>query len=314
MCPYVSAFQVLRYVASPGSVSYLHNEVNGMPSINIVLGEGVKEEDKGPKLWVVIHPPHLYKLSEYLGRGKNVCPSLAVHNPGKFFDLSLLDRLGITYGIIVQRPGDVVFLNRDCPHMVLNLGYNVADATMFSTPSLNTRARSLECHGCRGNTLGHQDNVIYGSGSVKEFKPIKCAVRSCRQTFMSAYEYRVHKKDHLKCPTCGRTYESYFSMRYHLATHTDSPVKCPEDGCSATISSKSLLQRHITACHCPKRPCKMCGKEVSLLSIKRHERNCKVKGKPVSLPSDSTLYLAPTTVPSKFVYSIVRNSGPDNNV
>ena len=87
------AFQVLRYIAAPGSLSYLHIEVNGMPSINIVLGEGRNETERGWKLWVLLHPPDLYKLSDYLGRGrKNVCPSFAVHNPGKFFDLSLLDK------------------------------------------------------------------------------------------------------------------------------------------------------------------------------------------------------------------------------
>ena len=141
----------MQYIGSPGSVTYLHIELNGLPSINVILaGE--------PKIWLIVEPQDLKFLSQAMERkmeeegalfhsGKNnkYCNRRAVHKPGFLFDLTELETLGIRYSLIYQEVGDLVFVGCDVPHEVINLGYNQADAKLIQHPNLLTFERLLRC-------------------------------------------------------------------------------------------------------------------------------------------------------------------------
>ena len=143
----------MRYIGSPGSVTYLHIELDGLSSINLILAGD-------PKIWLIIEPLDLKLLSkdlEWKMKDANVrfnlktnpsCDRRAVHKPGFLYDPKELDALGVRYTIIYQEKGDLVLVGRDVPHQVFNLGSNVADAKLIQHLNLVTFKRLLFCK-CR---------------------------------------------------------------------------------------------------------------------------------------------------------------------
>lgn len=141
----------MEYIGSPGSVTYLHIELNGLHSVNIMLaGE--------PKIWLIVEPKNLKHLSQAIERkieeigelfdsGKNNSyrNRRAVHKPGFIYDLVELEGLGVKYSLIYQEVGDLVFIGCDVPHEVLNSGFNLADAKLIQHPNLLTFERLLRC-------------------------------------------------------------------------------------------------------------------------------------------------------------------------
>ena len=145
-CPSVGVTRATRFVGTPGSYTYLHIELNGYPSINILLaGE--------PKLWVFVWPEDTSRLSEEMenARAREVrpwsrsCPARAVHKPSSCYRPDDFEKLRVRYSYLIQQVGDLVFVNRDVPHQVINLGYNMADAKLMCTKSLFCRQRILSC-------------------------------------------------------------------------------------------------------------------------------------------------------------------------
>ena len=67
-------------------------------------------------------------------QGSDSCRNRAVDSPGPFLKLELLEKIGVRHSVVLQCQGNLVYVGREIPHMVLNLGVNVADAMLFSTP------------------------------------------------------------------------------------------------------------------------------------------------------------------------------------
>ena len=133
--------QAMRYIGAPGSLTYLHIELDGYPSVNLLLAGG-------PKLWLIMHPADANKYSNLISkslREKGGCPARAVHRPGYFLMIRELERLRINYCFMLQEAGDLVFVGGDVPHQVLNLDFNLADARLILTPNLKLQNRRLDC-------------------------------------------------------------------------------------------------------------------------------------------------------------------------
>lgn len=142
----------MRYVGSPGSLTYLHIELDSLPSVNLVIaGE--------PKLWLFVEPGDVHILSGlletrleqagllYISKSCPIkyCSKRVLHKPGLFYGPEELDELGVRYSLIFQEAGDLVFIGRDVPHQVLNLGVNVADAKLALPMNVAVYRPKLQC-------------------------------------------------------------------------------------------------------------------------------------------------------------------------
>lgn len=160
--------KAMRYFWAPGSITALHIELDGYPSMNILIAGN-------PKIWLIVDPTDAKKYSELIHRtlkSKNRCEASVVHKPGYFLTPKELEKHGIKYAFIIQEVGDLVFVGGDVPHQVINLGFNLADAKLMLTPNLKLKNRELDCR-CRegvGYLPPHQHEISDGAfiGFVKE--------------------------------------------------------------------------------------------------------------------------------------------------
>lgn len=91
---------------------------------------------KGRKIWIVVPSTAVDVAEEALGR-KNKCSQFMRHR-AEFFFPQKLEKLGIPFRIVDQRPGETIVILPDAYHEGFSTGYTIAEAKNYADPDWTT--------------------------------------------------------------------------------------------------------------------------------------------------------------------------------
>lgn len=91
---------------------------------------------KGRKIWIVVPSTAVDIAEEALGR-KDKCSQFMRHR-AEFVFPQKLDKLGIPYRIVDQRPGETMVILPDAYHEGFSTGYTIAEAKNYADPNWTT--------------------------------------------------------------------------------------------------------------------------------------------------------------------------------
>ncbi|UNI23588.1 hypothetical protein JDV02_009398 [Purpureocillium takamizusanense] len=113
-----------------GATFQIHAEDFRLASLNHLY--------KGRKIWIVIPSTAVDIAEKALGRGTG-CSQFMRHR-AEFFFPDKLDKLGIPYRFVDQRPGETIVILPDAYHEGFSTGYTIAEAKNYADASWNTDA------------------------------------------------------------------------------------------------------------------------------------------------------------------------------
>ncbi|GAO13453.1 hypothetical protein UVI_02016600 [Ustilaginoidea virens] len=111
-----------------GATFQIHAEDFRLASLNHLY--------KGRKIWVVVPATAVDVAEEALGRGSG-CSQFMRHR-AEFFFPDKLDKLGIPYRIVDQRPGETIVILPDAYHEGFSCGYTIAEAKNYADTAWTT--------------------------------------------------------------------------------------------------------------------------------------------------------------------------------
>jgi jumonji domain-containing protein 2 len=115
--------------ASPfGATFQIHAEDFRLASLNHLY--------KGRKIWIVVPATDVDVAEKALGRGSG-CSQFMRHR-AEFFFPDKLDKLGIPYRLVDQRPGETIVILPDAYHEGFSCGYTIAEAKNYADPTWTT--------------------------------------------------------------------------------------------------------------------------------------------------------------------------------
>ncbi|KAK7430201.1 hypothetical protein QQZ08_003176 [Neonectria magnoliae] len=91
---------------------------------------------KGRKIWIVVPSTSVDVAEEALGR-ENKCSQFMRHR-AEFFFPQKLEKLGIPFRIVDQRPGETIVILPDAYHEGFSTGYTIAEAKNYADESWTT--------------------------------------------------------------------------------------------------------------------------------------------------------------------------------
>ncbi|KID75241.1 Lysine-specific demethylase 4D [Metarhizium brunneum] len=111
-----------------GATFQIHAEDFRLASLNHLY--------KGRKIWIVIPTTDVDVAERALGRGLG-CSQFMRHR-AEFFFPDKLQKLGIPYRIVDQRPGETIVILPDAYHEGFSCGYTIAEAKNYADPAWTT--------------------------------------------------------------------------------------------------------------------------------------------------------------------------------
>lgn len=233
-------------------MTYTHIELNGLSSLNVLIRGA-------PKVWRFIHPADVGIISEKIEEAMaedNVtfdsCDARLVHKPGSWIPMEVLKKLGIRFCTVIQRPGDVVYVGPEVPHCVMNLGYNVAHAVLWTHRLIIHYWRRLECN--------------------------------CPETDLRLV--CLNNEPVFRCPwseggeVCDKVFKSKSDLEAHQAVaHLvfDGTYYCRVAGCNSEFSNSRARVIHESSHSSLLHKCKICKFLVKYSNRYSHESRCKRK-------------------------------------
>ncbi|PHH70386.1 hypothetical protein CDD80_6053 [Ophiocordyceps camponoti-rufipedis] len=111
-----------------GATFQIHAEDFRLASLNHLY--------KGRKIWIVVPATAVDVAEAALGREKG-CSQFMRHR-AEFFFPDKLDKLGIPYRLVDQRPGETIVILPDAYHEGFSTGYTIAEARNYADEGWNT--------------------------------------------------------------------------------------------------------------------------------------------------------------------------------
>lgn len=111
-----------------GATFQIHAEDFRLASLNHLY--------RGRKIWVVVPATAVDVAEKALGRGQG-CSQFMRHR-AEFFFPDKLDKLGIPYRLVDQRPGETIVILPDAYHEGFSTGYTIAEAKNYADGDWNT--------------------------------------------------------------------------------------------------------------------------------------------------------------------------------
>ncbi|PHH68381.1 hypothetical protein CDD82_600 [Ophiocordyceps australis] len=105
-----------------GATFQIHAEDFRLASLNHLY--------KGRKIWVVVPATAVHVAEHALGRGEG-CSQFMRHR-AEFFFPDRLDKMGIPYRLVDQRPGETIVILPDAYHEGFSTGYTIAEAKNYA--------------------------------------------------------------------------------------------------------------------------------------------------------------------------------------
>ncbi|KAJ4164329.1 hypothetical protein LMH87_006006 [Akanthomyces muscarius] len=119
------------YESAPhfGATFQIHAEDYRLLSLNHLY--------RGRKIWIVVPCTAIDVAEKALGRGADGCSQFMRHR-AEFFFPEKLDKLGIPYRIVDQRPGETIVILPDAYHEGYSTGYTLAEAKNYADEEWST--------------------------------------------------------------------------------------------------------------------------------------------------------------------------------
>lgn len=119
------------YESAPhfGATFQIHAEDYRLLSLNHLY--------RGRKIWIVVPCTAIDAAEKALGRGADGCSQFMRHR-AEFFFPEKLDKLGIPYRIVDQRPGETIVILPDAYHEGYSTGYTLAEAKNYADEDWST--------------------------------------------------------------------------------------------------------------------------------------------------------------------------------
>ncbi|XWW99714.1 hypothetical protein V2A60_007726 [Cordyceps javanica] len=119
------------YESAPyfGATFQIHAEDYRLLSLNHLY--------RGRKIWIVVPCTAIGVAEQALGRGADGCSQFMRHR-AEFFFPEKLDKLGIPYRIVDQRPGETIVILPDAYHEGYSTGYTLAEAKNYADDEWST--------------------------------------------------------------------------------------------------------------------------------------------------------------------------------
>lgn len=122
-----------------GATFQIHAEDFRLASLNHLY--------RGRKIWIVVPATAVDTAEKALGRGKG-CSQFMRHR-AEFFFPDKLDKLGIPYRLVDQRPGETIVILPDAYHEGFSTGYTIAEAKNYADGSWDTDSYQPCQESCR---------------------------------------------------------------------------------------------------------------------------------------------------------------------
>lgn len=216
-------------------------------------------------------------LKHLLTKWKDGCV-FPIHHKSLSISTKVLKKNKIEYEIVVQKPGDLIYLKPNIYHQVINININLCEAVNVGSPLWNLSAINFSSCFCsdsaiepiqpnlkeHDNVTKLQPNVIAKSGKKLLLQQAKKKTYSCDQCIrvfdfpyklnkhkQKLHETNIRKLGSLKCRYCNELIEK--------SRHADHEKQCeiPDD------------RLHLFSC----KYCKILKKN----NLKRHEKTCQSK-------------------------------------
>ena len=161
----------------------------------------------------------------------------------------------IRYQVIVQRSGDLVYVDSMVYHQVINFGMNLAEAVNVGSSKWNVSANHCIPCTCTDNAV---TAIVRNSRSYEITKSHNasthvCDINGCSASFTNKIGLDTNKIHHVNpatrkliCITCNKPYKSKESLQKHiLRAHINKQPIC--SNCNEPQSAQNL-QRHVRRC------------------------------------------------------------------
>lgn len=133
------------YLGSSLSFSEMHIEDAKLESLNVVYFNLDVPNNLPSKAWIVIHPKEYAKFSmlvamDFENKQKNSskeCPYILFHK-NIYVTVDYLKRNKVEFEIVLQYPGDAVYVKSGAYHQVINLNTYLAEAINYGSTSWNS--------------------------------------------------------------------------------------------------------------------------------------------------------------------------------
>lgn len=259
--------QTSGYISTHGSFTEIHVEDGWLDSVNVF----VWSLPKAAKLWLFVHPNFQTRFSQImkLSISKAHLPSerASLRQPGCnwpfhhkdiFVTAAWCRTNGIPIEVVVQNPGDAVYVGPNVAHQVINVGVGFSQAVNVGGPVWRLMARN--------------------------FQP--CVFKGCKVEFIFTdrrYFSNVssHKRPFHRCEEDGCEYHADIAsdLAYHAKTsHGANVMSFICERCNKPFVSQSNLNKHIARVH-DKTPftfkCDICNRSLSRDNMTRHIKRCK---------------------------------------
>jgi jumonji domain-containing protein 2 len=119
---------VYESASSFGATFQIHAEDFRLASLNHLY--------KGRKIWIVVPATDVDVAERALGRGSG-CSQFMRHR-AEFFFPDKLEKLGIPYRVVDQRPGETIVILPDAYHEGFSCGYTIAEAKNYADDAWTT--------------------------------------------------------------------------------------------------------------------------------------------------------------------------------
>ncbi len=130
------------YESAPhfGATFQIHAEDYRLLSLNHLY--------RGRKIWIVVPCTAIDVAEKALGRAADGCSQFMRHR-AEFFFPEKLDKLGIPYRIVDQRPGETIVILPDAYHEGYSTGYTLAEAKNYADEEWSTQTYKPCAAHCR---------------------------------------------------------------------------------------------------------------------------------------------------------------------
>lgn len=261
------------HIGSPYSISSMHCKDGNLDAANLLLAG----PDSGYKIWLFINPMFSYYLNvllslkikelkeiaksktkqHYLSKWETNCP-VPLHHKSLVLTTKFLRKYGIMYKIVVQKPGDLIYIHPGVYHQVVNANINMCEAVNVGSVMWNSSALLFVSCMCRDRSV---DFVIPNTNKADNEIEV-------RQKSMS-----------LVCNRCYVCFSDNNAKRKHLCIKES--FSC--DSCNTSFCRKFSLKRHILNAHVHKtarkigtHKCRYCLQQFDKDIHQYHQRNCTI--------------------------------------
>lgn len=265
----------MHYIGTKGSYTPLHEEDGGLSSINLL--KCGKE-----KVWLVIDykwQSEVEKLvAEYLtdANVESNCNQILKHKI-YFITPNLLKKWNIPYSVLVQKPGDLLFIRSGTYHAVVNTGRNIAEAINYGCDKWNGSYQPSTCKCSESNKSDVEQNkaVVTVHKRIKK-ELYQCGTGECNEMFTTKSKLVKHLKtfhsvtEKYRCLICDKVFEKKYNLQRHNITHSNKT----DSECPLCKKKVKYLEYHRKNVHEREKSCPKCNRRFSKYALNKHLKLC----------------------------------------